>query len=137
MAPNSCSKYHSFPLFFSLLLSPTLASLAPADRFIATNRFRVRNAPRFEKRWADRKSRLATLDGFRYFTLLRRREAPEFFKDMKQDTKAPDYVSCTLWKNEDNYSAWRKGDAFKEAHGGKGGLRAKASLASHAARVVP
>ena len=37
-------------------------------RYIASNRFQVRNGkgPKFEKRWADRKSRLATLDGFRF-----------------------------------------------------------------------
>ena len=45
-----------------------------AERYIATNRFNVRpnKGPKFEKRWADRKSRLAKLDGFRFFTLLKR-----------------------------------------------------------------
>merc|ERR1719217_222380 len=28
------------------------------------------------------------------------------------------YISCTVWEQYDNFSAWRKGDAFKEAHGG-------------------
>ena len=32
--------------------------------------------PAFEKRWAERKSRLAVLDGFRFFTLMRRVEGP-------------------------------------------------------------
>ena len=44
------------------------------DRYVATNRFSVRpgRGAKFEKRWADRKSRLASLDGFRYFQLMRR-----------------------------------------------------------------
>ena len=44
------------------------------ERYIATNRFKVKpNAgPKFEQRWASRKSRLAELDGFRYFQLMRR-----------------------------------------------------------------
>lgn len=33
---------------------------------------RPNSAAKFEKRWADRSSRLASLDGFRYFHLMRR-----------------------------------------------------------------
>ena len=33
--------------------------------------------PKFEKRWAERKSRLAELDGFKFFTLLRRVDVKE------------------------------------------------------------
>lgn len=123
--------YHSstptLVLFIALHLTTTTAT-DPASRYIATNRFQVRNAPGFEQRWANRKSRLATLDGFRYFTLLRRTQPPDFFKEMVVDSKAPDYVSCTLWEDRDCYKAWRKGDAFKEAHGGKGGISAIASM---------
>jgi hypothetical protein len=48
--------------------------LLARDRYVATNRFAVRpgRGAKFEKRWADRKSRLASLDGFRYFHLMRR-----------------------------------------------------------------
>eukprot|EP00980_Cylindrotheca_fusiformis_P018882 scaffold6312_cov85-Cylindrotheca_fusiformis.AAC.2 len=28
------------------------------------------------------------------------------------------YVSFTIWEKKSDFSAWRKGDAFKEAHGG-------------------
>lgn len=44
------------------------------ERYIATNRFKVKpNAgAKFEQRWATRKSRIADLDGFRYFHLMRR-----------------------------------------------------------------
>ena len=49
-------------------------NLLTRDRYIATNRFTVRRGreAKFEKRWALRKSRLATLDGFKYFHLMRR-----------------------------------------------------------------
>lgn len=50
------------------------ADMLPADRYIATNRFKVKQGAeaRFEQRWATRKSRLAVLDGFRTFFLMRR-----------------------------------------------------------------
>jgi hypothetical protein len=46
----------------------------PAERYIATNRFKVKKGAeaKFEKRWAERKSRLAELDGFQFFTIMRR-----------------------------------------------------------------
>jgi hypothetical protein len=28
------------------------------------------------------------------------------------------YVSFTIWKDKKSFNAWRRGDAFKEAHGG-------------------
>ena len=48
-----------------------------ASRYVASNRFKLQKnkGPTFEKRWAERKSRLANLDGFRFFTLMRRVEA--------------------------------------------------------------
>ncbi|KAK3234184.1 hypothetical protein CYMTET_55552 [Cymbomonas tetramitiformis] len=95
--------------------SPSKSSTAvqlPADRYIATNRFKVKNAPAFEKRWCERKSRLAELDGFRFFTLMRR-------VDTKDEEEVDfNYVSCTVWEDKENFTAWRTGEAFKEAHGG-------------------
>eukprot|EP00596_Hydrurales_sp_CCMP1899_P010471 CAMPEP_0119040054 /NCGR_PEP_ID=MMETSP1177-20130426/9875_1 /TAXON_ID=2985 /ORGANISM="Ochromonas sp, Strain CCMP1899" /LENGTH=318 /DNA_ID=CAMNT_0007004741 /DNA_START=63 /DNA_END=1019 /DNA_ORIENTATION=- len=92
-------------------------SLKP-QRYIASNRFKVRKdaGPKFEKRWADRKSRLADLDGFRFFTLLKRvqEDGSEFTSDLGN------YVSFTVWENKENFNSWRSGDAFKEAHGGGG-----------------
>ena len=41
---------------------------------VASNRFKTRGgkaAAKFEARWANRKSRLAELEGFRYFSLFR------------------------------------------------------------------
>ena len=48
--------------------------MVKTERYIAMNRFKVKQGAgaKFEQRWATRKSRLAVLDGFRFFTLLRR-----------------------------------------------------------------
>ena len=48
--------------------------MVKTDRYVAMNRFKVKSGagPRFEQRWATRKSRLAELDGFRFFQLMRR-----------------------------------------------------------------
>lgn len=96
-------------------LSPD--SLKP-QRYIATNRFKVRKdaSPKFEKRWAERKSRLANLDGFRFFTLLRRvnLDGTEYANELGN------YMSMTVWEDKDSFKTWLSGDAFKEAHGGGG-----------------
>jgi len=99
---------------------PVCSVAAPAvvttERYVATNRFRVKDGREaaFEKRWADRKSRLGLLDGFRFFCMLRRVD--------RSDTKPYDddinYISCTVWENQADFDAWKSGDAFKEAHGG-------------------
>ena len=85
------------------------------ERYVATNRFRVKDGREaaFEKRWADRKSRLGLLDGFRFFCMMRRlpREQGEHEDDIN-------YISCTVWETFEDFNAWKTGDAFKEAHGG-------------------
>jgi len=94
------------------------------DRYIATNRFSVRKGKeaKFENRWAIRKSRLATLEGFRYFHLMKRvnlkDDTTSYYSGHEDDNSSGNYVSFTIWKEKKNFSAWRKGDAFKEAHGG-------------------
>eukprot|EP00588_Corethron_pennatum_P025213 CAMPEP_0194314384 /NCGR_PEP_ID=MMETSP0171-20130528/11222_1 /TAXON_ID=218684 /ORGANISM="Corethron pennatum, Strain L29A3" /LENGTH=336 /DNA_ID=CAMNT_0039069775 /DNA_START=70 /DNA_END=1080 /DNA_ORIENTATION=+ len=91
------------------------AVLAPA-RFIVQNRFRVRRGREaaFEKRWADRESRMGSLPGFRFFCMLRR-----IARDgAAVDDADPNYVSCTVWQTIEDFNGWRTGDAFKEAHGG-------------------
>ena len=95
------------------------ADAAAAERYVATNRFKVKPGQgfKFEKRWADRKSRLSELDGFRFFTLLRRIGDDGVGEYVGND---PEYVSFTVWENKDNFDAWRQGDAFREAHGGTG-----------------
>jgi len=101
-------------------------SLLSRDRYIATNRFAVRaNAgPKFEKRWCDRKSRLAELEGFKYFHLMRRvtldGEGGTCVYDEGADGESAfgNYVSFTIWEKKSDFGAWLNGDAFKEAHGG-------------------
>eukprot|EP00667_Euglena_gracilis_P025128 EG_transcript_29301 len=107
----------------------TAKGLLPAQRYIASNQFKVRDGAeaKFEQRWATRKSRLALLPGFRFFTLLRRsgphvRNQPPNLTRVKplgneQYTDDYNYVSLTLWQDKDAFAAWRQGDAFKEAHG--------------------
>lgn len=101
-------------------------SLLP-DRYLATNRFKVRpnQEAKFEKRWADRKSRLSQLEGFRLFSLFRQIESQaEIFKLSpliaveKNEKDSFNYISFTIWKNKENFNSWRTGEAFKEAHGG-------------------
>lgn len=106
----------------------TASGLRKRDRYIATNRFAVRQgkAGKFEQRWASRKSRLASLPGFRYFHLMRRvtqnkskPDGPLVYDEGDSDEAAREnYVSFTVWDRKSDFSAWRKGDAFKEAHGG-------------------
>ena len=87
----------------------------PAERYIATNRFKVRpkSMAKFEKRWADRTSRLALLEGFRFFTLLRRvaMDGDESFRE--DQAELGNYISLTIWENKGNFDAWRTGEAFK------------------------
>ena len=92
------------------LSSPTV----PAERYVATNRFRVKEGREaaFEKRWADRQSRLGLLDGFRFFCMMRRVPGEEPAED------DVNYISCTVWDDFSNFDVWKRGDAFKEAHGG-------------------
>jgi len=95
----------------------------PTSRFVVQNRFKVRKGREavFEKRWADRKSRLGTLPGFRFFCILRKIDANDNNNDSDSDSDNDDpnnYVSFTVWDKFENFEAWKKGDAFKEAHGG-------------------
>ena len=97
--------------------APTGESAAPAkvaaERYVATNRFRVKQGREaaFEKRWADRKSRLGMLDGFRFFCMLRR-TALEGEKPPEDDIN---YISCTVWERFEDFDAWKRGDAFTAA----------------------
>jgi len=90
-----------------------VAEVAPATSYIAMNRFMVREGqgPAFEQRWANRKSSLKSLQGFQWFGLLRRVQSPD-----PEDEYT--YSSFTWWENKKNFNSWRKGPAFKEAHGG-------------------
>jgi heme-degrading monooxygenase HmoA len=107
----------------------TTKGLLKRDRYVATNRFAVRKGQnaKFEKRWATRKSKLAVLDGFKYFHLMRRVTLEEeggggaacVYDEGEDDAAAQgNYVSFTIWDKKSDFSAWRNGEAFKEAHGG-------------------
>jgi heme-degrading monooxygenase HmoA len=103
----------------------TTKGILKRDRYVATNRFSVRKDKqgKFEKRWATRKSRLASLEGFKYFHLMRRVNLSddgtvEYDGGESDDDAFGNYVSFTIWEKKSHFSAWRKGDAFKEAHGG-------------------
>jgi len=91
---------------------------------VATNRFTVRSGreAKFEKRWADRSSRLASLDGFKYFHLMRRvaldNEVNSGIDPLPNSDPFGNYVSFTIWSEKKHFNKWRSGDAFKEAHGG-------------------
>eukprot|EP00959_Pyramimonas_sp_CCMP1952_P068173 1422893-Pyramimonas_sp.AAC.2 len=89
----------------------------PRERYVATNRFKVKKGAeaKFEKRWSERKSRLAELDGFRFFTIMRR---VTLNPDEEIDPEEFNYTSYTIWDNKESFTAWRTGEAFKEAHGG-------------------
>ena len=107
----------SLTMHFDEAGSGSSAGLLQRERYVATNRFNVKPGKEaaFEKRWATRKSRLAQLEGFRFFTLMKKRETLK-----GSDESAPGYVSFTIWEEKDNFDAWRTGEAFKEAHGGGG-----------------
>ena len=99
----------------------TADGLLGRERYVVMNRFqsRVGAGPRFEKRWADRKSSLKILEGFRFFTLLRRADDVELNgKKVEYEDDTPDYMSMTVWETKKNFNSWRTGYAFKEAHGG-------------------
>jgi len=106
--------------------SESAEKLLQRDRYIATNRFTVRpgKGAKFEKRWATRKSRLSSLDGFRYFHLMRRvsmdGETDSGIDPVMESGGEPfgNYVSFTIWEEKKHFNAWRSGEAFKEAHGG-------------------
>ena len=104
----------------------TSKDLLPRERYVASNRFKTRGgkaAAKFEARWANRKSRLAELEGFRYFSLFREVPVedvvgPRGAAAMGGDPPQYNYMSFTIWNEKKDFNAWRKGDAFKEAHGG-------------------
>ena len=71
---------------------------------------------------ADRSSRLAELEGFKYFQLMRRvgldNEVNSGIDPLASTDPFGNYVSFTIWDEKKHFNAWRGGEAFKEAHGG-------------------
>lgn len=97
--------------------------LIPGERYIAMNRFRVKEGAeaQFEQRWATRKSSLMKLKGFRWFGLMQR--VPPSGEGAAPYEDDYSYVSFTIWETKKNFESWRKGPAFKEAHGGGGPMQ--------------
>lgn len=98
--------------------APDADGLLQGERYIAMNRFKVRDGSeaQFETRWATRKSSLLQLDGFRWFSLMRR--VPPSGEAAVEYDDEYSYVSFTIWETKKNFNSWRSGPAFKEAHGG-------------------
>ena len=69
-----------------------------AERYVASNRFKLQagKGPVFEKRWAERKSRLANLDGFRFFTLMRRVEGMPVGGPPKPQAQEEEEYDCRV-----------------------------------------
>ena len=83
--------------------------------FVAMNRFRIIKGQEeaFEEVWRSRDGRLKGLPGFVEFHLLK---GPEH-----EDYRL--YSSHTLWATREDFEAWTKSDAFREAHRSAGGNR--------------
>ena len=75
------------------MVAAATAPMLTAERYVATNRFRVKEGREasFEKRWADRSSRLGLLDGFRFFCMMRRVE-----RDGPKASSYEDDINCAL-----------------------------------------
>lgn len=76
--------------------------------FIAMNRFKVakESTEDFEQIWLQRESRLAELDGFIEFHMLR---GPE-----REDHVL--YASHTVWTSRAAFEAWTRSDVFRQSH---------------------
>jgi len=94
-------------------------NILPAECFVACNQFFVppENGAAFEKRWADRTSKLAECDGFVSFSMLRRDVKAKGHGIAPMGEEEPTYMSCTIWRDRAAFDGWRSGAAFKEAHG--------------------
>ena len=81
--------------------------------FIAMNRFRVKKGSEaeFEAVWLNREVHIAKENGFVEFHLLR---GPE----LEDHTL---YASHTIWTSEDDFIAWTRSQAFRDAHKDAGG----------------
>ncbi len=83
--------------------------------YLAMNRFTVplENAAEFEELWLSRESRLADLDGFVAFDMLKGAE----------EDGAILYASHTVWQTEDHFRAWTQSSEFRASHARAGQSR--------------
>merc|ERR1712232_298583 len=75
------------------------------------------NAVDFEKRWANRESKLMECDGFVAFSMLRRDASAKGHGVVPLSSGEPSYTSTTIWRDRQAFDNWRKGSAFQQAHG--------------------
>jgi len=85
--------------------------------YVAMNRFKVAEGheAEFESVWKNRDSSLDKLAGFVEFRLLKGKSFPDEGYTL--------YASHTFWKTEEDFVAWTKSEAFREAHKNAGGSR--------------
>jgi len=76
--------------------------------YIAMNRFKVKPGLEqdFEDIWKNRDSHLKTVAGFVEFHML---------KGPRHDDHTL-YSSHTVWKSQDDFTAWTRSDAFRASH---------------------
>lgn len=81
--------------------------------FIAINRLKVRpgTGGQLEERFA-KSGGLEETEGFIRFQLLRRSWQPHGEPDHEE------YLAMTEWRSKDDFLAWTRSDAFKQAHSG-------------------
>ncbi|OWZ90276.1 antibiotic biosynthesis monooxygenase family protein [Sinorhizobium sp. LM21] len=86
--------------------------------FVAMNRFRIAigHEEAFEAVWKGRDSSLSEMPGFVSFHLLRGDSVPEEGYTL--------FVSNSVWKDKDSFSAWSKSENFRAAHKNAGENRA-------------
>jgi heme-degrading monooxygenase HmoA len=83
--------------------------------YLAMNRFRVAPdaATEFEQLWTSRDSHLREVPGFVEFHLLRGPAREDHIL----------YASHTTWRSREDFEAWTKSEAFRQAHRQAGGTR--------------
>lgn len=83
--------------------------------FLAMNRFTVplENAAEFEEMWLSRESKLHENPGFVEFHMLK---GPETDGSVL-------YASHTVWKTEEDFTAWTRSESFRAAHARAGESR--------------
>lgn len=85
-------------------------------RYVSMGELRVRDGrgAALEKVWAERKTRLLSLPGFRFFTMLRR--VPNGDTPYTDDVN---YISCTIWDSQQSFADWRTAPRERgKGHGG-------------------
>ncbi len=88
--------------------------------FIAMNRFKVKkdSEAAFEQVWTERESYLDSMPGFVEFHLLKGPAADDHTL----------YASHTVWRSRDDFEAWTRSKAFRDAHARAGNTSSTASL---------